>query len=109
MASVCLHRGEEPAISGEGGIANFFFAGCNLRCVYCQNWQISRRRSGAGVRGPDFTSLDAVAEEVVRLVEAGASAVGFVSTAHVAPQVEALAAALRARGTILRWRWPPSA
>ena len=132
VAAVCLHRGEEPAISGEGGIANVFFAGCNLKCAYCQNWQISRQKPEArgqrpeakhrgpesvptsevcpGLRksapgrqtsevGKDFGSLDAVAEEVVRLVDAGASAVGFVSTAHVAPQVEALAASLRARGT----------
>jgi putative pyruvate formate lyase activating enzyme len=42
VAAVCLHRGEEPAISGPGGIANVFFSGCNLHCVYCQNWQISR-------------------------------------------------------------------
>jgi len=93
VASVCLHRGEEPAVSGPGGIANVFFVGCNLRCVYCQNWQISRAGSPAC-----FESLDAVAGEVLRLVAAGASAVGFVSGAHVAPQVEALAAGLRARG-----------
>lgn len=93
MASICLHRGEEPAISGPGGIANVFFAGCNLKCVYCQNWQISRPGSPARIG-----SLDVAADEVLRLLEGGASGVGFVSTAHVGPQVEALAAALRARG-----------
>jgi len=93
VASVCLHRGEEPAVSGPGGIANVFFAGCNLRCVYCQNWQISRAGSPAR-----FDSLDAVAGEVLGLLAAGASAVGFVSGAHVIPQVNHLAAELRARG-----------
>ena len=101
VASVCLHRGEEPAVSGPGGIANVFFAGCNLGCSYCQNWQISRPKGTVplAVRGTvPFASLDAVAGEVLALLEAGASAVGFVSTAHVIPQVEALARALRARG-----------
>jgi len=102
VASVALHRGEEPAISGPGGIANVFFAGCNLRCVYCQNWQISRR-SGNEVQGSRFTvhglrSTAEVADEVVRLLAEGASGVGFVSTAHVGPQVEALARELRSRG-----------
>jgi putative pyruvate formate lyase activating enzyme len=101
VASVCLHRGEEPAIAGEDGIANVFFAGCNLRCVYCQNWQISRR---SGIQNPKSkienpaASLDAVADEVMALLRAGASAVGFVSTSHVSAQVEALAGALRERG-----------
>jgi putative pyruvate formate lyase activating enzyme len=103
VAAVCLHRGEEPAISGPRGIANVFFAGCNLRCSYCQNWQISRPKKGSDplvVKGSDpfFASLDAAAAEVERLLAAGASGVGFVSTAHVVPQVEALAGALRARG-----------
>lgn len=94
VASVVLHCGEEPAISGARGIANVFFAGCNLVCAYCQNRQISR----PGARAARFDSLDDVADEVLRLLDAGATGVGFVSTAHVAPQVEALAGALRARG-----------
>ncbi len=98
VASVCLHRGEEPAVSGPGGIANVFFAGCNLGCNYCQNWQISRPGARGGGRGAGGGSLDAVAGEVLALLETGASGVGFVSTAHVIPQVEALARALRSRG-----------
>jgi putative pyruvate formate lyase activating enzyme len=110
VASVCLHRGEDPAISGPGGIANVFFGGCNLRCVYCQNWQISRGADGKvqarhteGGQGSGFTvhrlgTTAGVADEVMRLLAAGASGVGFVSTAHVGPQVEALARELRSRG-----------
>ena len=41
VASVTVHHGEEPVISGTEGICNIFFAGCNLRCIYCQNHQIS--------------------------------------------------------------------
>ena len=98
VASVCRHRGEEPAISGPGGIANVFFAGCNLGCTYCQNWQISGRGQGAGTRGQGLRTTAEVADEVTRLLAAGATGVGFVSTAHVMPQVEALARELRARG-----------
>ena len=46
VSSVCLHRGEEPPISGQTGIVNVFFSHCNLQCIYCQNWQISGVESG---------------------------------------------------------------
>jgi len=42
VASVCAHRGEEPALSGAQGSGAIFFGNCNLRCVYCQNFQISQ-------------------------------------------------------------------
>lgn len=38
-----LHLGEEPPISGSNGSGTVFFSGCNLSCVYCQNWQISQK------------------------------------------------------------------
>ena len=42
ISSIFIHRGEEPVISGANGICNVFFTGCNLKCIYCQNYQISR-------------------------------------------------------------------
>lgn len=42
VAAACAHRGEEPPISGSRGSGTIFFANCNLRCVYCQNHQISQ-------------------------------------------------------------------
>ena len=42
VASVCAHHGEEPALSGTRGSGAIFFGNCNLRCVYCQNSQISQ-------------------------------------------------------------------
>ncbi|HOF90121.1 MAG TPA: radical SAM protein, partial [Armatimonadota bacterium] len=42
IAAACAHHGEEPAISGTRGSGTIFTAGCNLRCVYCQNHQISQ-------------------------------------------------------------------
>ena len=42
VASYCAHRGEEPALSGSHGSGTIFFGNCNMRCVYCQNYQISQ-------------------------------------------------------------------
>src|SRR4030042_3222010 len=44
VASFCAHRGEEPALSGSRGWGAIFFGNCNMRCVYCQNFQISQCR-----------------------------------------------------------------
>ena len=58
IASICIHRGEEPAISGPYGICNIFFEGCNLRCIYCQNHDISRP-------GTEFIRSPATLEETL--------------------------------------------
>src|SRR5512139_3460342 len=42
ISHIGLHFGEEPPISGTKGSGTVFFAGCNLRCVFCQNYQISQ-------------------------------------------------------------------
>jgi putative pyruvate formate lyase activating enzyme len=42
VSSYTAHFGEEPVLSGTGGAGNIFFGNCNLRCVYCQNYQISQ-------------------------------------------------------------------
>ena len=46
VARAALHYWEEPCISGENGSGTVFFSGCNLRCVYCQNYEISRENKG---------------------------------------------------------------
>jgi putative pyruvate formate lyase activating enzyme len=42
VSSYTAHFGEEPCLSGTNGAGNIFFGNCNLRCVYCQNYQISQ-------------------------------------------------------------------
>lgn len=95
VAAVCLHRGEEPPVSGTAGICNVFFAHCNLQCLYCQNYQISRNRS------PLPSGLDS-REEIVGRIESildqGAKAVGFVSPSHRIPQMREIIRELRRRG-----------
>ena len=49
LARAALHFWEEPCISGDKGSGTVFFSGCNLRCVYCQNYGISRGELGKEV------------------------------------------------------------
>lgn len=85
VAAVCSHHGEEPAVSGSRGSGTVFFGNCNLRCVYCQNHQISQaRRKGAFVE-MDFRVL---AERMLCLQnDLGCHNINFVSPSHFAPQL----------------------
>ena len=95
IASICIHRGEEPPISGPDGICNIFFSGCNMRCVYCQNHEISR--PGAECRSSS-ASFDNAIKTISGILDQGIKAVGFVSTSHVVPQVKAIIKALNSLG-----------
>ena len=94
IASICIHRGEEPPISGPDGLCNIFFAGCNLRCIYCQNHDISRP-DGECMR--PTTSLEQTIDQIEKILAAGIKAVGFVSPSHVVPQVKAIIRGLKKR------------
>ncbi len=93
VASICLHRGEEPVVSGPTGICNVFFAHCNLQCRFCQNHQISRNQGTAARLTPDQ-----IIAQVENLLDQGSHAVGFVSPSHVLPQMEAIILTLQHRG-----------
>jgi putative pyruvate formate lyase activating enzyme len=95
IASICIHRGEEPSISGTNGICNIFFAGCNLHCLYCQNHEISRPGS---VIGNSEMDLLTVLDKIEDILSKGIKAVGFVSPSHVVPQVKAIIKGLNSRG-----------
>jgi len=95
IASVCVHRGEEPVISGKDGICNIFFAGCNLHCLYCQNHEISQ--CGL-VTGDTRMDLDTILDKIIRILSQGITAVGFVSPSHMVPQVKAIIGGLNSRG-----------
>ena len=92
VASWCVHRGEEPCISGRLGSGTVFFAHCNLACVFCQNHQISQEwRQGDGA-----VSAEELADIYLELQAAGVHNLNWVSPSHVVPQaVEALALAAR--------------
>jgi putative pyruvate formate lyase activating enzyme len=95
IASICIHRGEEPPISGPSGICNIFFAGCNLHCIYCQNHDISR--AGTECRN-NYRSLKSVLDNIENILSPEIIAVGFVSPSHVVPQVKAIIRGLNSRG-----------
>ncbi len=93
VASVVLHRGEEPVVNGAKGICNVFFRGCNLRCNFCQNYQISRKNRESQAR-----SLDDITRQIIECLRQGAEAVGFVSPTHFVPHVKAIISNLRRLG-----------
>lgn len=57
VARAALHYWEEPCISGEEGSGTVFFSGCNLRCVYCQNYKISGGKIGKVVTVPELAGI----------------------------------------------------
>ena len=96
IASVSVHKGEEPPISGKKGIVNIFFAHCNLRCCFCQNRDISHE-----VVDSDkvfYHSVDEVVDRVAELLPQTENMVGFVSPSHYAWLVPELVESLHARG-----------
>ncbi len=95
VGSICAHRGEEPVISGPDGICNIFFTRCNVQCVYCQNWQISRTKADIAESRYDLAD---VIDQIERSLDSGCQAVGFVSPSHYIPQVRVIINALKARG-----------
>jgi putative pyruvate formate lyase activating enzyme len=95
IASICIHRGEEPPVSGPRGICNVFFAACNLQCIYCQNHDISRPGSGS-LRKP-FSTEEAL-DIITGVLDQGIKGVGFVSPSHVVPQMKTIIRGINERG-----------
>jgi putative pyruvate formate lyase activating enzyme len=89
VSSAFPHFGEEDCLRGWAGSGTIFFSLCNLRCVFCQNWDISQRRVG------EELSPESIANTMLSLQERGCHNINFVTPEHVVPQVlEAVAAAI---------------
>ncbi|MGA7160599.1 MAG: radical SAM protein [Bacteroidota bacterium] len=84
VSSYCQHFGEEPALGGENGVGNIFLGNCNLRCVYCQNFQISQNWRAERV---NETTFERMAGMMLELQAKGVHAIGFVSPTHFVPQI----------------------
>jgi putative pyruvate formate lyase activating enzyme len=78
------HFGEEPCLSGTKGAGNVFFGNCNLRCVYCQNFQISQDYR---VQRTNEVPVERLVEMLLELQARGCHNIGFVSPTHYAPQM----------------------
>jgi putative pyruvate formate lyase activating enzyme len=85
ISSIVAHHGEEPVISGENGICNVFFTRCNMQCVFCQNYQISRNHDP---RTENLIELKEAITQIETLLDQGAHGVGFVSPSHFVPQMK---------------------
>ena len=84
VSSYTAHFGEEPCLSGSRGAGNIFFGNCNLRCVYCQNYQISQTWRE---QKKNEVTHERLAEMMLELQERGCHNIGFVSPTHFAPQM----------------------
>lgn len=95
VGSICIHKGEEPVISGSNGICNVFFTKCNLQCVYCQNHQISNNLQ---TEVSYSLNLQQVTDSICTILSQGITILGFVSPSHKIAQVIAIIQAVKSRG-----------
>ena len=81
VSSYGAHHGEERPISGWRGSGTIFFSRCNLKCVYCQNYDISQQANGKEIMPADLASI------MIFLQEEGCHNINLVSPSHVVPQI----------------------
>src|SRR3981081_808760 len=84
VSSYTPHFGEEPPLVGTRGAGNIFFGNCNLRCVYCQNYQISQTHKE---QIKNEVTHERLAEMMLDLQARGCHNINFVSPTHFAPQM----------------------
>lgn len=99
IARAALHLWEEPCISGESGSGTVFFSGCTMRCVFCQNREISRGEAGKEV------SLSRLGEIFLELQEKGANNINLVTPMHYAPHIISAIDIARKNGLSLPIVW----
>lgn len=75
------HNGEEDPLRGWAGSGTIFFSHCNLRCVYCQNWEISQKSTGREVEPEELAAM------MLELQDQGCHNINFVSPSHVVAQL----------------------
>ena len=81
VASVAPHYGEEPPLVGRCGSGTIFFSGCNLSCVFCQNWDISQELAGKEMKAEELAKM------MLGLQDSGCHNINFVTPTHVVPQI----------------------
>ena len=81
IASVGPHFGEERPLVGTGGSGTIFLAGCNLLCVFCQNWDISHGAEGR------LSSVEDLVRQMRALERRGCHNINFVSPTHLTPPI----------------------
>lgn len=84
IARAGLHMYEEPIISGTSGSGTIFFSGCNLRCIFCQNYDVSTRAKGYSI------TVDGIIEKIKYLESIGTNNINFVTPTHYSHIVKAV-------------------
>jgi len=115
LAFAGLHRGEEPPLSGTGGSGTVFVSGCNLGCVFCQNWQISGggqtdkhsgqrqgQHLGRAVSTDEFTAI------CLELQKRGAENINIVTGSHAVPAIVQGISAAKTAGLSIPVLWNSS-
>lgn len=92
VAKWLAHMGEEPPLSGVRGSGTIFFSGCSLRCLFCQNHEISQKKWGREV------SLEKLAGIMLELEASGCHNLNLVSPTHYTPQIAAALERARLQG-----------
>ncbi len=75
------HHGEEDPLRGSRGSGTIFFSWCNLRCVFCQNWDISQQGAGCAVTSEELADM------MLKLQKQGCHNINFVTPSHVVAQI----------------------
>ncbi|MCL2185569.1 MAG: radical SAM protein [Treponema sp.] len=86
VAVAVIHKGEEPPLVGTGGSGTIFISGCNLGCVFCQNYQVSQGAAGTESLGKKVSSND-FAKICEALRDAGAENINIVTGSHAIPAI----------------------
>ncbi len=81
VSSYFPHFGEERELVGRGGSGTIFFTHCNLRCIFCQNWEISHLGKGYG------TTIEELADMMLELQRMGCHNINFVTPTHYSPHI----------------------
>jgi putative pyruvate formate lyase activating enzyme len=81
VSSFGPHHGEENPLRGTGGSGTIFFSWCNLRCSFCQNWEISQKGIGREVEPEEMAAM------MLELQDHGCHNINFVSPSHTVPQI----------------------
>jgi putative pyruvate formate lyase activating enzyme len=95
VSSVGPHFGEEGALVGTGGSGTIFFAGCNLGCVFCQNYDISHYKTGSQA------TVEQLADYMLSLQKIGCENINLVTPTHVIAAIAAAIKLARKKGLIL--------
>ena len=92
VASYAPHFGEEPPLVGRSGSGTIFLCGCNLGCIFCQNYDISHLKRGSEVSPEELAAM------MLALQKRGCHNINFVTPTHVVPQILDALVVARANG-----------